>query len=79
MRADARAAANRIVAQRKAKLEGCAARMRNAFICAPNTRLLFIIVCMTELITNTLIILFDVLKDRTTMYMSTHRFKLVLL
>lgn len=71
MQSDARAAANAIVANRKAKLEGCGARVRNAFACAPGARLVFVLVAITELVTNTFLMLFDVIPNRTTIYMST--------
>lgn len=74
MQSDARAAANAIVANRKAANEGCGARVKNAFTCAPGARLVFILVAFTELLTNTFLILFDVIQNRTTIYMSTYRF-----
>ena len=71
MKSDARAAANAILAANKVRMESCWAQTKHAFVCAPGSALLFIVVALTEVFTNTMIIMFNVGLRKTYVYMGT--------
>jgi len=71
MKSDARAAANAIVAANKVRMDSCWVQTKHAFVCAPGTAVLFIVVALTEVCTNTMIIMFNVGLKKTYVYMGT--------
>lgn len=70
MQADAKAAAEQIIAYHKAQGHSCATQAKAAFTCAPGMGFLMLLVALSELFTNTLLLMLDVVNDRSLVYLS---------
>jgi hypothetical protein len=79
MKRDAATAFKAIISARKASAEGCWQSVKENFTCHTAVGVLFALVALTEVFTNTMIIIFAVVKDKTTCYMgmrpSEHAFQ----
>ena len=71
MKEDARAAAEAIIAYHKVQGQSWTMRAKTAFKCGEGMGLLIIVVALTELFTNTLLLMFDFVSNRSLVYMGT--------